>query len=100
MNMMSNKTHSTVSTAVASVGTAFDAAKNHEHVLRFANLNPSSNFKGWVYSIHLHMSSIVSATTLTVSLSLDPEGDFKVLPDTEAEIAAGITTSGSGCLRS
>tara|TARA_B100000745_G_scaffold300543_1_gene255136 strand:- start:3901 stop:4317 length:417 start_codon:yes stop_codon:yes gene_type:complete len=95
---MHNVTYSTVATDVASVGTSFDAAKRHAHQIKIDHVNTDAKFRGWVYAIHIHLTSISSATALTVSLSLDAAGDYKVMPDTSADISLGITTASTGCI--
>ena len=91
---------SRVTADVASVGTAFDAAKLHTHDLRdnaplALSLSP---FYGRVEGITVHVTSISSSPTLTVRVCLDAAGDLSIVPDVTATIAPGVTTAASGSI--
>lgn len=83
-------------TPVASVGTAFDAAKLHA-----VNLNQSlglraqnRGFKGRLETIYVALTSISGASTITMR-GVDANGAI-ILPDTTATIAVDITTATEG----
>ena len=82
------------------LGTAFDTADVHVHnLLENAPIAlQNSSFRARVESITVRVTSIVSATKVSVRLCLDSDGDYIVVPDTEATIATGITTTTSGCV--
>ena len=88
----------TVTTDRTSVGTSFDKAKNHLH-----NLNAGSptrvsgqKFVGRLGTLFIHLTSISSATKLTVRVSRDSDGDEMIVPDVTATIATGVTTAADG----
>ena len=81
-----------------SLGTSFATADVHAHDLTALNPNPAAPFQGWVEGIHVRLTNIVGAATkVTVRLCLDPNGDVTLVPDTEAELAFGITTTDQAC---
>lgn len=82
------------------LGTAFDVADVHAHDLqaKLPEFMSARNFRGIVAGIHIRLTSIATATKLTMRLCADPEGDYTLVPDTEATIAPGITTTTSGCV--
>jgi hypothetical protein len=87
-------------TAVAAVGTSFDAAKNHKHELKQANaLDNTNRFLGKVEGFTVKVNTIAggSATpTLTLRGATDATGDNTWFPDTAGQLALGITTATSG----
>jgi hypothetical protein len=90
---------STVTLNRASVGTSFDVAKFHEHDLGLdGNLAyQGSAFFGYVEGLYVRVTAIAGgAKTITARITCDPEGDFSFFPDTEADIAAGLTTTNTG----
>ena len=94
---------SLVSTVVAGVGTSFDKTKFHEHNLVLnsvpPNPNPRTPFLGFIQSIHLRVDNIAggsAAPKITIRLCCDSNGDLSVVPDTEATVALGLTTTDSG----
>lgn len=93
--------NSLVAPAVPPVlGTAFDVADVHAHDLQARAVNPvrlNRNFKGIVNGIHVQLTNIGAATKLTIRLCADPQGDFTLVPDTEADIVVGVTTATSAC---
>jgi hypothetical protein len=91
---------STDSTAVAAIGTTFDAAKKHTHDL-YANapgyLTRNKSFLNRFESLLITVSGIAGgATTLTMRVCADAGGDVPVIPDTTATISTGITTATAG----
>ena len=98
-------------TSVTSVGTAFDVTKFHLHDLipdqTFPNSAPNrlpgvtrkTLFNNRIEGLHVRVTSIAaSAAKLTCRITADAAGDFTLMPDTEATISTGITTSTSGCV--
>ena len=102
--------HSTVTTPVASVGSAFNTAKVHLHTLipGTTSLGPAPTdpprtrtrlFASRVEGLHIHVSSIAGgATKLTVRICADAAGNYSLVPDTEATLALGVTTATEGCV--
>jgi hypothetical protein len=93
--------HDVVQTGTETLGTAF----NTTDVLTFdmtsvLSYQPSkANFKGFVEGIHIKVTSIAGgATKLTMRVCLDADGDMTVIPDTEATLVTGVTTTTSGCV--
>ena len=85
---------STITQNVASVGTSFDVAKYHLHPLK-----ESGPFLNYINGLYVRVTNIAggSATPkITARLCCDVGGDFTFLPDTEATLALGLTTSTSG----
>lgn len=82
-----------------SLGTAFATADVHVHDMTALQPNPAAPFRGWVESIHVRLENIAGgAAKCTIRLCLDANGDYTVMPDVEATIAPGITTTDSGCI--
>lgn len=81
-----------------SLGTNFNTSEVHLH-----NLNAGSptrvsgqKFVGRLGTLFIHLTSISSATKLTVRVSRDSNGDEMVVPDVTATIATHVTASGKG----
>lgn len=93
--MSSVETNTTVATstaaAVASVGTSYDAAK-----VLAVQMKLNGQQRAYLVGIDLDLAAISSATKVTMRLSSDAAGDSPIVPDTEATIAAGITTATVG----
>lgn len=97
-------------TPVAAVGTAFDVAKFHLHDLipnqTFPNSSPprlpgttrKTLFANRIEGLHVRVTSISGTAKLTCRITADAAGDFVLMPDTEATISTGITTTTSGCV--
>jgi hypothetical protein len=98
-------------TPVASVGTTFDVTKFQLHDLipdqTFPNSSPSrfpgvtrkTLFANRIEGLHVRVTSIAGgAAKLTCRITADAAGDFTLMPDTEATISTGITTTTSGCV--
>jgi hypothetical protein len=84
------------------LGTAFAAADVHVHDLTAALPDfqkNKANFRGIVEGIHIRVENIAGgAAKVTMRLCADADGDFVLVPDTEADIAVGLTTADSGCV--
>jgi hypothetical protein len=90
---------STVTLNRTSVGTSFDVTKFHEHDLGLdGNLAyQGSAFFGYVEGLYVRVTAIAGgAKTITARITCDPEGDFSFFPDTDADIAVGLTTTTTG----
>jgi len=83
---------------VAGVNTAFNTARVHIHNLYADTYISGNQFKDRIESIIVRLKTIAGgAAKVTVRLCMDAAGDFTIVPDTEAELAFGITTADSAC---
>ncbi len=97
-------------TPVAAVGTAFDVGKFHLHDLipdqtfpnsapnRFPGVTRKTLFASRIEGLHVRVTNIAGTAKLTCRITADAAGDFVLMPDTEATISTGITTTTSGCV--
>lgn len=84
---------STVTEDVAAIGTSYDKDKYHTHVLT------PGQFTSIINGVYVRIKTIAggSATPkITMRLSCDSGGDYTFLPDTEATVAIGLSTSTVG----
>ena len=93
---ITNFLHDSVVTGAQTLGTAFDVADVHAHDLQ-ADL-PSfqknkRNYRGIVEGIHIRLTSAAGASKVTVRICADAAGDDVLVPDTEADLVAGVTTA-------
>jgi len=93
--------HSNIVTQnVAAIGTAFDKTKVHLHEMFGAEtISTNGTFLNRVESIYVRVTNIAggSATpSVTLRISCDSDGDYTFFPDTEGELALGLTTTTSG----
>jgi hypothetical protein len=82
------------------LGTSFSLADVHQHDLQAKDVEPiksNRNFRGFVQGIHVRLTNIGAATKVTIRLCADAAGDYSLVPDVEATLAPGITTSTSAC---
>lgn len=89
-------------TGTQSVSNAFQLSAVHAHDLN-ANVVPflaERSFLGRVDSIQVVLDTLAgspSPTKVTMRLCEDAAGDIVIIPDTEADLAIGLTTSTIGC---
>ena len=95
-------------TAVAAVGTSYDAAKFHLHTLIPDVVEPNSSpprlpgrtrrqkFASKIEGLHVRVTNIVGAAKLTCRITEDSGGNIPLVPDTEATISLGITAGTPG----
>lgn len=83
------------------LGTAFATADVHVHDLTAGEVPFLANraFEGVVAGIHVRLTNAgaPSATKVTIRLCADADGDYTLVPDTEADLVAGVTTTTSQC---
>jgi len=94
--------HPSVVSGSLSLTTGFAPAVHHAHDLR-ANAIPgvqNQRFRERVEGVHVRLSDVGSpaATKITMRISLDAAGDECVVPDVEATIATGLTTTTEGAV--
>ena len=82
-------------TPIASIGTAFDAAKKATVALD-GGLLYESQYRGNIVAILAQFSSISGAASVTLILSTDAGGDEMIMTDTSSDISAGATTATDG----
>lgn len=83
------------SSAIAGVGSSFDAAKKHE--LTADTFPPDSNFFGHLQGMIVQFSSMASSPTkVYVKITEDAAGDLIIVPETVADIDDGVTTATKG----
>ncbi len=90
--------HSNVVSGAQVLGTAFDAADVHVHDLSSGQspiINQNRNWYGILEGIFITLTSpgAPSATKVTVRVCADAAGDEVLIPDTEATLVAGVTTT-------
>lgn len=88
--------HDSTVTGSQTLGVAFDAADVHVHDLQSflpAFQKDARNYRGIVEGIHVRLNSAGTPTKVTVRLCSDAAGDIVLVPDTEATLVGGITTS-------
>jgi hypothetical protein len=81
------------STQKTSVGTSYDTAKKATLPLQMPSGFPL-NFH--LSAVYVQMSSISSATKLTIKITTDSGGDEAIVTGTESTIETGVTTSTDG----
>ena len=97
---ITNFLHDSLQTGAQVLGTAFNTADVHVHDLT-ATLpdfqRTGRNFYGIVEGIHVRLTSAGSPTKVTIRICADADGDYTLVPDTEATLVAGVTTATSKC---
>jgi len=97
---ITNFLHDSLQTGAQVLGTSFDTADVHVHDLT-ATLpdfqRTGRNFYGIVEGIHVRLTSAGSPTKVTIRVCADADGDYTLVPDTEATLVAGVTTATSKC---
>lgn len=81
------------STQKTSVGTSYDKTKAASLALK---LNSAFPLDCHLEGLFIKMSSISSATKLTIKLTTDSDGDNSIVTGTESTIETGVTTSTEG----
>jgi hypothetical protein len=81
------------------LGTAFDTADVHVHDMTgdLPAFKGAGLYHGIVDAIFVKLTSASTPTKITIRLCLDAAGDEVVVPDTEANLVAGITTAATKC---
>lgn len=92
---------STVTDEVAGITNAFQVAKYHRHDLtRVGNeIGVSERFFGRIEGFYVrvtNLSGASSAPRLTLRACCDVNGDYTFFPDTEGDLALGLTNADSG----
>jgi hypothetical protein len=97
---ITNFLHDSLQTGLQVLGTSFNTADVHVHDLT-ATLpdfqRTGRNFYGIVEGIHVRLTSAGSPTKVTIRVCADADGDYTLVPDTEATLVAGVTTATSKC---
>jgi hypothetical protein len=83
---------------VAAIDTAFNVARVHVHNLYAGTYISGNQFKDRIDSIIVRLKTIAGgAAKVTIRLCMDAAGDYTIVPDTEADLAFGVTTATTGC---
>ena len=85
--------HSNSVTGTDSVLTSFSASVVHAHTLTSGGFTPSSRYLGVVNGLEIRITGSASPATVTIRVCKDAAGDIAVVPDTTANLVAGITTA-------
>lgn len=87
-----------VTTNVNGITTTYATIRVHQHDL-YADLagKEGKTFQDRIESIIVRLENVTAATTVTVRLCMDANGDFTIVPDTVANLSPGITTANSAC---
>ena len=75
------------------VAASFSTSVRHDHVLNWASATDSTRFFGVVNGIEVQLTGDATPTKCTIRVTKDDGGDEVVVPDTEATLVAGLTTS-------
>ena len=97
---ITNFLHDSIQTGAQVLGTAFDVNDVHVHDMTVGLPDfqrTGRNFYGIVEGIHIRLTSATSPTKVSIRLCADPAGDLVLIPDTDADLVAGITTGSSKC---
>jgi hypothetical protein len=87
-----------VSDDVAAIGTSFSTGRVHIHSLYAGSQISGRQFRDRIESIIIRLKTITGgAAKVTIRLCMDAGGDYSIVPDTEATLALGITTTDSAC---
>jgi hypothetical protein len=79
---------------VAAIDTAFNVARVHVHNLYAGTYISGNRFKDRIESIIVRLKTIAGgAAKVTIRLCMDAAGDYTIVPDTEADLAFGVTTA-------
>ena len=97
---ITNFLHDSLQTGAQVLGTSFNTSDVHVHDLT-ATLpdfqRTGRNFYGIVEGIHVRLTSAGSPTKVTIRVCADADGDYTLVPDTEATLVAGVTTATAKC---
>jgi hypothetical protein len=87
-----------VGSAVA-LGTTYNTSDVHAHNLLSGAVPFKVNgpYQGRVTAVHVHLTSVVTATNIDLKICADANGDFALVPNTRCPLDAGITTTNSAC---
>ncbi|UCG41922.1 MAG: hypothetical protein JSU73_08510 [candidate division WOR-3 bacterium] len=78
------------------LGTSFNAADVHVHDLSASQpriLAASSFWYGILGGLVVKVTNAALSTKITIRICADAQGDTVIIPDTEADLVAGITTA-------
>ena len=91
--------HDSLQTGSQVLGTAFNTTDVHTHNMLdgFPDSWKDRNFNGIVEGIHVRLTTIGTSTKVTIRICADADGDYTLVPDTEAELVTGVTTTTTGC---
>lgn len=88
-------THLEQDTTTKAVDTSFGTSKRHSLELRPPTM-PDGSRRGDLGALYVFLDTIVTATTLTIRVTRDANGDECLVPDTDSTIWTGVTNSTDG----
>ncbi len=92
--------HDSLPTGEQVLGTGFALADVHVHdANEYLPLfkSAATNFRGIVAGIHIRVTGDAAASKVTIRVCADAAGDFTLVPDTQADLVAGLTTAADKC---
>lgn len=91
---------SIVDTVVAGVNSSFNVARVHKHELSKKESIPTfGSFRSSIQSLYIYVDTLNGVSNpplITLKATTDSDGDIIWFPDTNAEIATGITNTTKG----
>lgn len=91
---------SIVETVVDAINNTFSTSKVHRHELSKKESIPTfGSFRSSIQSLYIHVDTLAGTSDkplITLKATTDSDGDKIWFPDTNAEIAKGITTTTKG----
>ena len=87
---------STNTTTVTGITTTYGVGRVHKHTLLATDPISSAKYVNTIEGIYVRINSISGATSLTCQGSFDAAGDDIWFPNTEGELAIGVTTATKG----
>jgi|TARA_R100001163_G_scaffold65138_1_gene61293 hypothetical protein len=92
---------STVTENVTGITDTFQVTKYHKHDLTIIGneIGASERFFGRIEGFYVrvtNLSGVSSTPKLTLRACCDPQGDYTFYPDTEGQLAIGLTTTNTG----
>ncbi len=91
---------SLVAGSTATTSNAFDKAEAHEHTLKVGGGIQPVNFYGVLEGVMVRVTNtagLSGAPKVTMRVTLDANGDYSIIPDTEADLVPGLTTTTAYC---
>jgi hypothetical protein len=80
-------------TGSQTVTTSFSTSVRHDHLLSWGGATPSAQFFGVVNGVEVLLTGAGTPTKVTIRVTKDAAGDVVIVPDVEATLVGGVTTS-------
>ncbi len=84
-----------VTGSAVALGTTYNTSDVHAHDLLSGAVPYKVNgpYSGRVTGLHIHLTSVVTATNIDLKICVDAAGDTSLVPNTRCPLDAGITTA-------